>query len=375
MADCKIIPVILAGGVGTRLWPLSREASPKQFLRLVSQHSLLQETLLRLKGLENISNPVILCNSDHYFMCLDHLREINVDSPQFILEPFGRNTAPIIAVAAKYIQEQVKEPSILLVLPSDHLLGEPEIFFATVLQALTSAQQGALVTFGVVPKTPETGYGYIEASDLIAENIYQVKRFIEKPRRELAEQFVNSGHFYWNSGMFMFHPQSYLDELKKFSPDIYYPAIESYLRSEKKADYIRLNSDIFATCPNISIDYAVMEKTQKAAVIPLRSSWSDLGCWNSVAKAGIADAENNVIQGQVITKDTENCYLSSDGRMIAALGLKNQIVVSTADAVLVADKAYAQEVKHLVNQIKEKKNPLASHHPGAEIKITVEELI
>lgn len=358
----KIIPIILAGGVGARLWPLSREASPKQFLRLVSQYSLLQETVLRTKLLSDIQCTVIVCNADHYAMSHQHLKEINADGCQFILEPFGKNTAPAIACAAESIASRTESESILLVLPSDHYIADPELFIDAVRRAKEVAEKGFLVTFGVVPTGPETGYGYIQAGDPLAAETYYVKKFIEKPPLELAKQFLGKASFYWNSGMFMFKPKVYLEELKKASPDIYDAAVESVLTGEKKEDYIRLNSETFARCPNISIDYAVMEKTHKAVVIPLAASWNDLGCWAAVAKSGICDANSNVVKGDVLIQDSENCFVSAEGQMVAILGLKNQIVVATPDVVLVANKACSQNVKNLVQQLKSNDSHLVTHH-------------
>ncbi len=358
----KIIPIILAGGVGTRLWPLSRETFPKQFLRLVSRHSLLQETVLRAQALNYTSHPLIVCNVDHYFMSHDHLKEIDVSGYHYILEPFGKNTAPAIACAAQWVLQNVEEDSILLVLPSDHYIADQELFFDAVYRAQTTAQQGYLVTFGVVPTSAETGYGYIQAGAHLTADTYRVDKFIEKPPLAHAKQFVESGNFYWNSGMFMFKPQAYLEELKKSAAAVYDASVQSVMQGESKEDYLRVSSEIYTNCPNISIDYAVMEKTHKAVVMPLASSWNDLGCWAAVAKAGACDDERNVIRGDVLIKDSQDCFISSESQMVAALGLKNQIIVTTADVVLVADKAYSQEVKHLVSQLKSHNSHLVAHH-------------
>jgi mannose-1-phosphate guanylyltransferase / mannose-6-phosphate isomerase len=359
----KIIPIILAGGAGTRLWPLSRETFPKQFLRLISRHSLLQETVLRVHSLMNILPPLIICNVDHYFMSQDHLAEIGVSERQFILEPFGKNTAPAIACAAQYATENMKGNSLLLVLPSDHYIADPELFFAAIEHAKAPAEQGALVTFGVVPTHPETGYGYIKAGEVLSPHGYRVERFIEKPQLESAQQFLATGGFFWNSGMFLFKPEAYLEELKKWCPDAYRTAQQSWLNAEKKEDYWRLPQQEFADCPNISIDYAVMEKTAKAVVVPLAAAWNDLGCWAAVAKSGECDANRNVIKGEALAYHSEDCFISVDSpQMVAALGLRNQIVVATPDVVLVADKAYSQDVKHLVQQLKSRHHHLTVHH-------------
>lgn len=359
--DLKIKPVILAGGVGTRLWPLSREAFPKQFLRLVSHHSLLQETVLRVSGMAYAEPPLIMCNTAHYFVSQDHLKEINANGCQFILEPFGRNTAAAIACAAHWSLAHAPD-SILLILPSDHYIADQDSFFAAVNQARVAAERGFLVTFGVAPTHPETGYGYVQAGDLILNDIYRVKRFIEKPSIEVARKLIDAEQFYWNSGMFMFKPQVYLEELQKTAPDIFHTCAQAVTNSVQQADYLRLEENSFSTCPSISIDYAVMEKTHKAVVIPLASSWNDLGCWEAVAKAGAGDANNNVVRGEVLVQASQNCFISAEGQMVAALGLTNQIIVSTPDVVLVADKTFSQDVKQIVSQLKSRNSELVAFH-------------
>ena len=359
--DLKIKPVILAGGVGTRLWPLSRETFPKQFLRLVSHHSLLQETVLRVGGMADVDPPLIICNAAHYFVSQDHLKEINVSGCQFILEPFGRNTAAAIACAAQWSLNNAQD-SILLILPSDHYIADPDLFFEAVNRARTAAERGFLVTFGVAPTHPETGYGYVQAGDPVLNDIYRVKRFIEKPPIELARKLIDAEQFYWNSGMFMFKPQVYLEELKKTAPDIYHICAQTIAESTQQADYLRLDDNTFSACPSISVDYAVMEKTYKAAVIPLASSWNDLGCWEAVAKAGAGDANNNVVRGEVLIQASQNCFVSTEGQMVAALGLTNQIIVSTPDVVLVADKTFSQDVKQIVSQLKSRNSELVAFH-------------
>lgn len=356
----EIIPVILAGGSGTRLWPLSRETYPKQFLKLVGERSLFQETVLRANTLNSTETIYIVCNAEHYFICLDQLEEIHITNTQFILEPFGRNTAPAIAIAALHIKHTEKA---ILVLPSDHLISDTALFTTSILQAKTAVNQYFLVTFGVKPTSAKTGYGYIEAGRNINHDVRKINRFIEKPNLETAQQFIQEKNFYWNAGIFLFRADAYLSELQLHSPDIYFSAKSAYDASQKNENYLRIDRAFFETCPNNSIDYAVMEKTNKAAIVPLLSAWNDLGCWSSVADANASNDFGNVQSDHVISQDSHNCYFSSDGRLIAALGLHNQIIVSTADAVLVADKSYSQAVKALVAQLKEQKNELTTHHP------------
>lgn len=362
--NLKITPVILAGGTGTRLWPLSRESYPKQFLKLMSTRSLLQETILRVQTLENIEAPIIISNEAHYFLCLEQLQEIQVSSATFILEPFGKNTAPAIACAAHHLSNRSDSTDLMLVMPSDHHIADTMRFSEAIKIASEAAYNNQLITFGVTPTAPKTGYGYIERSEPIFSNVYKIKKFIEKPLLEVAEKLITNCHVFWNSGIFLFKPESYLEELKHYAPDIYLHSLDTYKSSQKKSEqnYIALNRACFAQCPNNSIDYAVMEKTQQAAIVPLHSDWNDLGCWTTVAESLTLDTDSNVINGNVFAIQTENCLLSSETHLVATLGIKNQIVVSTEDAVLVADKAYSQEVKRLVSELKNSHNHLTRHH-------------
>lgn len=361
----NIVPIILAGGSGTRLWPLSRESYPKQFLKLVGRHSLLQETILRLKSLPITCNPIVVCNEAHYCICQDQLEEIGLTHVNFILEPVGRNTAPAIAIAAYYVKAHDTDyPSPhLLVLPSDHLITDMSLFLQAVTQAQTAVEKQYLVTFGIKPTAPKTGYGYIEAGESFIDSVCSVRRFIEKPKLEVAQQLIQQDHCYWNSGIFFFRTEVYLSELQRFSPLLFNTTLRAYQSAEKKDHTVRVDRALFSQCPSNSIDYAVMEKTHKAAVVALNAAWNDLGCWASVAEANESDATGNVSSGNVMAHDNHNCYFSSDGRLIAALGLKNQIVVSTADAVLVADKTFSQDVKSLVEQLKHNQSGLTTHHP------------
>lgn len=358
----KLIPVILAGGLGTRLWPLSRELYPKQFIKFDSQFSFFQKTLLRLNSIANLEQPLIIINEAHYFLCLEQLAEISIHDARLIVEPVANGTATAIAIAALYIQEMVGAGAIMLVLPSDHLIIDNAVFNKTVNYAATIAQDDYLITFGIKPSAPKTEYGYIEADELVGKDIYKLRRFIEKPEFEMACQFIEQENFYWNSGIFMFSPQNYLNELKALSSDIYQISQEIYEISEHQEAYLHINKHLFSTCPNSSIDYAVMEKTSKGVVIPLNLDWKDLGCWSSIAEEGNTDDKNNLILGKVMAEKTENSLIYAEEQLVATLGLKNTVVVCTDDAVLVADKSYVHEVKQLVTKLKVVDNNLTKNH-------------
>jgi mannose-1-phosphate guanylyltransferase / mannose-6-phosphate isomerase len=350
-----LFPVILSGGSGTRLWPLSRTLLPKQFLPLVSGESMLQDTIRRLDGLHDLSPPLIVCSNDHRFLAAEQLRDIGVAPLAQILEPVGRNTAPAIAVAA--LQALEHDPAAtLLVLPADHLIRDVPRFHAAVLKATQLAANGRLVTFGIVPTGPETGYGYIERSDSIPEVAggFAVARFVEKPDAETAARFVAAGRFYWNSGMFVFRADRYLDELGKFQPAVLKSAKQAWEGRAQDLDSCRLAEAAFAACPSISIDYAVMEKTADAAVVEADMGWSDIGSWSSLWQASVPDQLGNVSVGDVHLDNVRNSYVRADGRMVAAIGVENLIIVETSDAVLVAHKDQAQRVKDMVESLKAK---------------------
>lgn len=347
-----LIPVILSGGVGSRLWPLSREHYPKQLLPLVNEQTLLQNTITRLQDLPNKADPMIICNESHRFLVAEQLRNIDVHPEHIVLEPIGRNTAPAVAIAAL----MAPADALLLVLPADHFISDTNKFSEAVIEGVSLAEQNNLVTFGIVPNSPETGYGYIKAQGV------SVERFVEKPDLETAKQYLDSKEYYWNSGMFIFKASEYLSELEKFAPDILAACRESIANAKQDQDFLRLDQTTFEQSPSISIDYAVMEKTQQAAVIPLDAGWNDVGAWSSLWEVSEQDSDNNVLLGDVLTENAENCYLRAENRLLAAIGVKDLTIVETADAVLVAHKDQVQDVKKIVNRLKEQNRPEIELH-------------
>ena len=346
-----LIPVILSGGAGTRLWPLSREHHPKQFLPLVGERTMLQDTVLRLDGL-GAGGPIVVCNEHHRFMVAEQLRQIDVTPTSIVLEPAGRNTAPAVAIAAlAALQSAAGESAMLLVLPADHLLRDVEAFRAAVRTGLDAANAGKLVTFGVVPTQPETGYGYIRRA-AGSGPAYPIAEFVEKPDAERAARYVASGDYLWNSGMFLFGARRYLDELAKFAPGMLEATSAALAGATRDLDFTRLAAADFARCPSDSIDYAVMEKTRDAVVVPLDAGWSDVGSWSALHENLPADAAGNVTRGDVDTEDSSGCYLYSSERLVATVGLVDHVVVETKDAVLVAPKSRVQDVKNLVARLK-----------------------
>ena len=347
-----LVPVILSGGAGTRLWPLSRELYPKQLLPLMGEHTMLQDTARRLDGL-NAAPPVVVCNDAHRFLVAEQLRLIGINPRAIVLEPIGRNTAPAIALAALAALKSAPkgEDPVLLVLPADHVIRDVAAFQAAAVTGMVSAEEGKLVTFGVVPRTPETGYGYIRRGESLGA-VQRIAQFVEKPNLTRAQAFVASGDHYWNSGMFVFRALRYLEELEKFAPEIAKVCRDSFDASQADLDFTRVDAKRFESCPSDSIDYAVMEKTADAVVVPLDAGWSDVGSWASLHAASESDASGNVARGDVLTEDSANCYLYSESRFVAAVGLKDHVVIETKDAVLVAPKDRVQDVKSLVSQIK-----------------------
>ncbi len=353
-----MIPVILSGGSGTRLWPLSRGQHPKQFLPLVSNNSMLQETVLRLQGIEGLMPPIGVCNIAHRFMMAEQLREINTPASAIILEPVGKNTAPAVALAAMTVAEE----DILLVLPADHVIDDIELFQSAVKQAKILAEQDYLVTFGVVPTKAETGYGYIKAGESNTSFAFKVDSFVEKPDLETAEKYVASGEYFWNSGMFAFKAGRYLEELKKYNSDMLNICRNSYNSAKIDTDFIRLDETVFSQCPSDSIDFAIMEKTDKAVVVPLTARWNDVGSWSALWDVIEKDESGNAIHGDVVPVDTHDCVLHSSSRLITTVGLRDLVVIETADAIMVASKNDAQEVKAIVDKLKMQNRPEAGIH-------------
>ncbi|MDN5864974.1 MAG: mannose-1-phosphate guanylyltransferase/mannose-6-phosphate isomerase [Gammaproteobacteria bacterium] len=348
-----LIPVILSGGSGTRLWPMSRELYPKQFLPLDGTHTtLFQSTLGRLKGLRDLAPPIVVANAEHRFLAAEQLLEAEVEAATIFLEPEGRNTAPALAVAALAAIERDRE-SLVLALPADHAIRDVGQFRSAVETGIDAAGAGHLVVFGVTPTAPETGYGYIRAEAGGKRKWRPVAEFVEKPDARRAQQFVESGNYYWNSGMFLMRADRYLEELELHAPDVASAVRESHAHVCRDCDFMRLEPGAFSRSPSISIDYAVMEHTRRAVVVPLDAGWSDVGSWSSLAEIGSADKAGNVAIGDTLLEDTENTYIRAQSRLIATLGIKNQIVVETPDAVLIADRGRSQDVKRLVNRLAE----------------------
>ncbi len=350
-----IHPVILSGGSGTRLWPLSRAALPKQLLPLVSEHSMLQDTVLRLEGMPGVETPMVVCNNEHRFLVAEQLQEIGVERPALLLEPVGRNTAPAVAIAALALAEHETDGA-MLVLPADHLITDVPAFHAAVLRAAEAAEQGYLVTFGIRPDAPETGYGYIRRGDALAglDGAYKVGAFVEKPDRATAETYLQSGDYFWNSGMFVFKAARYLEELGRLRPDILAAARAAWISRKIDLDFCRLDAGALETCPSESVDYAVMEKTAAAVVIPVDIGWSDVGSWSSLWQTAEGRDDNgNIVRGDVLLEAVGNSYVRAESRMVAAIGVEDMIIVETADAVMVAPKSHAQQVKKIVERLQD----------------------
>jgi mannose-1-phosphate guanylyltransferase/mannose-6-phosphate isomerase len=357
----SITPVILAGGSGTRLWPLSRQLYPKQFMELVGRHTLLQTTLMRLNDLEGIQSPIILCNEEHRFIVAEQLREIGIAPAAIVLEPVGRNTAPALAIAAR-MAEKHHQGSLMLALPADHHIEEPARLIDTALTGARYARLGHLVTFGIVPVTPETGYGYIRKGQQLEDDgmqdargrpgVWAIDQFVEKPDLETAREYLTSGRYCWNSGMFMFKSDAFLTELQTHAPEIVAACDNALAAGKADLDFFRLDEKAFRACPSDSIDYAVMEKTGSGVMVSLAGHWNDLGSWEALWQAGEKDEHQNVVHGDVYLQDVRDSFVHATGRLVTAVGMQGHVIVETKDAVFVAPRDHVQQVKGLVDQLK-----------------------
>jgi len=352
-----LIPVILSGGSGTRLWPLSRTLYPKQFLPLAGEQTMFQQTVARAMAVDGASEPVILCNEEHRFLVAEQLRQLGVSPGAIVLEPVGRNTAPAAAVAALHAAG-LSEEALILVLPADHAITDESTFAAAVTAGIPAARAGRLITFGILPAHPETGYGYIKLGAPLdgiggQDSVRAVAAFKEKPDLETAKTYVDSGEYVWNSGIFLFSAQTYLDELSRHAPDMVDSCRASLAKARQDLDFTRLETESFEACVDNSIDYAIMEKTSLAAVVSMDAGWSDVGSWRALWEIGGRDETGNVLSGDVLAQDTRDTYVRAEGRLVATLGVENLVIVETSDAVLVAAKDKVQDVKKLVDQLKQ----------------------
>jgi mannose-1-phosphate guanylyltransferase/mannose-6-phosphate isomerase len=346
----KIVPVILSGGSGERLWPLSRKEYPKQYLPLLGDQTMLQETIQRLNGLDNLSDPIIICNADHRFVVAEQCRQIGIKNPTILLEPIGRNTAPAIAAAA-FQSLKDSDNSTLLVLSADHVIRDVGAFHKAIKIANQQAQISKLVTFGIVPTDPSTGYGYIKSSKDINNGAHKVERFVEKPDLKTAEFYLEQGDFLWNSGMFMFQAHVFIEELTEYAPNIVASVHDAVNNASQDLSFIRLEKQAFESSPSDSIDYALMEKSNNVVVVPLNANWKDIGAWTALYDIGIKDSQGNVIKGDVIIQNTTNTYINADHHMVAAIGVDNLIIIDTPDVTLIATQDKAQEVKNIVESL------------------------
>ncbi len=358
----KIIPVILAGGTGSRLWPLSRESFPKQFLQLTEQdnYTLLQKTYKRIEDIENICDPIIICNEEHRFIVGDQMRKININPQAIILEPSRRNTAPAITIAAMKVIEDAKEEHtdpILLILSSDHFIKDINEFKNSIQNSIELASVGHLIVFGIIPSNPATGYGYIKSDKKLEKNNFfsnKVEKFIEKPDLKTAQLLFEDKKYSWNSGMFVFKASSILEELSKFVPEIVFNCKKCLTKSKIDLDFLRLDKLSFSKCDDISIDVAVFEKTNNAFVFPLDCGWDDIGSWESLWNISQKDEDGNSIKGNVIIKETQKSLIRSEEKLLVSLGLKDVMIIDTKDALLVANKSFSQEIKNIVTSLNEK---------------------
>lgn len=347
-----ITPIIMAGGTGSRLWPLSRELYPKQFLTVATEVSMLQQTVMRLNNIEH-SEPLLICNEEHRFIAAEQMRVANLEHAGIILEPVGRNTAPAIALAALQALNSAHdgEDPVLLVLAADHVIEDITAFEKAVKKALPIAIDNKLITFGIVPTAPETGYGYIKLGEQF-DSAFTVNQFVEKPNLETAEKYINSGNYLWNSGMFMFKASRYIEELAKYAPEILSACERSIATQSEDLEFIRVNKESFECCPDNSIDYAVMEKSKDVMVVPMDAGWSDVGSFSALWDISDKDANKNALKGDVITIESTNNYINAENKLVATVGVDNLVVIETKDAILVANKDKVQDVKKVVNELK-----------------------
>jgi len=357
-----LTPVILSGGSGTRLWPLSRKSHPKQLLPLLNKTSLLQDTINRLDGLKDIEQTVVICNEEYRFMVAEQVHETRIGAKAIILEPVGRNTAPAIALAA-FNALETNDDAVLLVLPADHDIKNIRDFHTAIETGLQQALNDKFVTFGIVPNSPETGYGYIKAASTVQVNeVASIEKFVEKPDLETASKYLNEGGFYWNSGMFMFKASEYLKALQEFAPSIYSATRNAMELAKRDMDFIRVGIDEFKQCPSDSIDYAVMEKVDNAVVIPVDIGWSDVGSWSALHEIGLLDEDKNIFIGDTKCVLTKNSYVRAENKLVTTLGVDNLIVVDTDDALLVAHKDHVQDIKVIVESLaNENRNEVIWH--------------
>jgi mannose-1-phosphate guanylyltransferase / mannose-6-phosphate isomerase len=362
MTDNRIVPVILSGGSGTRLWPVSRDSFPKQLWALVSEHTMMQQTALRATS-SDFAPPIVVCNNEHRFLIAEQLRAAGIKGARIVLEPVGRNSAPAIAAAALLVAEQDPD-AVLWIMAADASINDEQALHTAVQAAARAARAGNIVTFGMKPTAPETGFGYIELGGALpdSEGVYLVNRFLEKPDTTTAERFVSGGRHLWNSGMFLFTARTLLEELEEHAQDVLLKARQAVADRTSDQDFIRLASDAFTSCPSISFDYAVAERTSRAAVVPTDLGWSDVGSWNALWELGVKDSAGNVTSGDVLLEGAENCYVRSDGVLTAVVGLQDAVVVVTEDAVLAMHRGQSQDVKKVVERLKSAGRSEATTH-------------
>jgi mannose-1-phosphate guanylyltransferase/mannose-6-phosphate isomerase len=359
----RILPVLLAGGSGTRLWPQSREQYPKQFLSLIDDRSLLQNTALRAARIPGALPPLVICGEQHRFIAAEQLRQIGIKDATILLEPSGRNTAPAAGVAAQFAKARYGDDTLVFLMAADHAVKNVESFVQTVVTAAAAASLGRIVTFGIVPTRAETGYGYLKRGDALAHGAHQVARFIEKPDLHTAEKFIADGDYLWNGGLFLFGAETFLKELAQFEPDMAKLTEQAYAQGKHDLDFVRLDSTAFEQCRNDSIDYAVMEKTTLAALVPLDAGWDDVGSWEYLGTLPPTDDAGNVARGDVLLEDARNNLVSAHSRLVSLIGVNDHVVVETADAVLIAPRNRTQDVKKIVQRLKASDRIEAQNHP------------